>query len=80
MIHEWTKNKKIITLDRKNLGGSMRLGSYTSILLKGSRASLIYNKKKLMKDTDIVMKSITTIKMILKKVELFYQKCLLMGT
>ncbi len=47
MIHEWTKNKKIITLDRKNLGGSMRLGSYTSILLKGSRASLIYNRKKI---------------------------------
>ena len=29
MIHEWIKNKKLIKPDLKNLGGSMRSGSYT---------------------------------------------------
>ncbi len=47
MIHEWKKNKKIIKHDIKNLGGSMRLGSYTSLLLKGSKASKMYGKNKI---------------------------------
>ena len=47
MIHEWIKNKKKIKPDLKNLGGSMRLGSYTSILLKGSRIYSIYRKNKI---------------------------------
>ena len=47
MIHEWIKNKKIIKPDLRNLGGSMRLGSYTSILLKGSRIYSIYRKNKI---------------------------------
>ena len=47
MIHEWIKNKKIIKLDLRNLGGSMRLGSYTSNLLRGSRIYSIYRKNKI---------------------------------
>tara|TARA_B100000963_G_scaffold14355_1_gene11026 strand:- start:936 stop:2561 length:1626 start_codon:yes stop_codon:yes gene_type:complete len=47
MIHEWIKNNKLIKSDLKNLGGSMRLGSYTSILLKGSRIYSIYRKNKI---------------------------------
>ena len=47
MIHEWIRNKKIIKPDLRNLGGSMRLGSYTSILLKGSRIYSIYRKNKI---------------------------------
>ena len=47
MIHEWIKNKKIIKPDVRNLGGSMRLGSYTSILLRGSRIYSIYRKNKI---------------------------------
>jgi CTP synthase len=47
MIHEWKKNKKILTHDTKNLGGSMRLGSYASVLKKGSKVHRIYNKIKI---------------------------------
>ncbi len=47
MIHEWIKNKKIIKHDSRNLGGSMRLGSYTSVLLKGSKIQSIYRKNKI---------------------------------
>ena len=47
MIHEWQKNKQILKHDKKNLGGSMRLGSYTAILKKGSKVSLIYKKNKI---------------------------------
>ncbi len=47
MIHEWIKNKKIIKLDVRNLGGSMRLGSYTSNLLRGSKIYSIYRKNKI---------------------------------
>ena len=56
------------------------IGFLYSILLKGSKSQLEFiTKIKLMKDTVIVMKSITIIKMILKKVE-FYQECLQMET
>ena len=47
MIHEWIKNKQTVKHDYKNLGGSMRLGSYTSILLKGSKIYSIYRKNKI---------------------------------
>ena len=47
MIHEWKKNKRIFTHDTKNLGGSMRLGSYASVLKKGSKVHRIYNKIKI---------------------------------
>ncbi len=47
MIHEWKKNKKILKLDTKNLGGSMRLGSYAAVIKKGTRISSIYKKNKI---------------------------------
>ena len=47
MIHEWKKNKKIFIHDKNNLGGSMRLGSYTAILKKKSKAHCIYKKNKI---------------------------------
>jgi len=47
MIHEWTKNKKIFKHDSKNLGGSMRLGSYESNLLKGTMIKSIYKKTRI---------------------------------
>ena len=47
MIHEWIKNKQIVKHDYKNIGGSMRLGSYTSILLKNSKIYSIYRKNKI---------------------------------
>ncbi len=47
MIHEWKKNKKTLVHDTKNLGGSMRLGSYTAILKNKSKAHIIYKKNKI---------------------------------
>ena len=47
MIHEWKKNNKLFKHDKQNLGGSMRLGSYTSILKKGSKVFSIYKKNKI---------------------------------
>jgi CTP synthase len=47
MMHEWKKDKKILKQDTKNLGGSMRLGSYTSILKKGTKVFSIYKKNKI---------------------------------
>ncbi len=47
MMHEWIKNNKVLKQDLQNLGGSMRLGSYESILKKGSIAYSIYNKSKI---------------------------------
>ena len=44
MLHEWTKDKKILKHDKQNLGGSMRLGAYVSKLKKGSKISKIYKK------------------------------------
>ena len=34
MINEWQKDNKTFKQDMKNLGGSMRLGSYESIFKK----------------------------------------------
>ena len=47
MMHEWFKGKKIHKQDLSNLGGSMRLGSYESILKKGTKAFSIYKKLKI---------------------------------
>ncbi len=47
MIHEWKKNKKTFIHDTSNLGGSMRLGSYTALLKKGSMVNSIYKKNKI---------------------------------
>ena len=44
MLHEWTKDKKILKHDKQNLGGSMRLGAYVSKLKKNSRIFQIYKK------------------------------------
>ncbi len=44
MLHEWTKDKKILKHDKRNLGGSMRLGAYVSKLKKNSRIFKIYKK------------------------------------
>ena len=44
MLHEWTKDKKILKHDKQNLGGSMRLGAYVSKLKKKSRIFQIYKK------------------------------------
>ena len=47
MMHEWEKGKKIHKQDLDNLGGSMRLGSYESILKKDTLIFEIYKKKKI---------------------------------
>ncbi len=47
MMHEWVKNKKILKQDLENLGGSMRLGAYESILKKGTLIYSIYKKNKI---------------------------------
>ncbi len=45
MMHEWQKGKKIHKQDLENLGGSMRLGSYESILKKGTLIYEVYKKQ-----------------------------------
>ena len=47
MMHEWEKGKKIHKQDLNNLGGSMRLGSYESILKKNTLVFKIYKKTKI---------------------------------
>ena len=39
LISEWKQDSEIRILDKENLGGSMRLGSYESILCKNSKIS-----------------------------------------
>ena len=56
MMNEWQKNNKIFKQDLKNLGGSMRLGSYESVLIKNTLIEKIYRKIKSMKDTVIDMR------------------------
>ena len=51
MMNEWQKNNITFKQDLKNLGGSMRLGSYESILMKNSLIYNIYKKIKSAKDT-----------------------------
>ena len=47
MMNEWQKDNKILKQDMKNLGGSMRLGSYESILVKNTLIEKIYKKFKI---------------------------------
>ena len=47
MMHEWYKLKKKLKLNKDVLGGSMRLGSYESILKKNSKIHLIYKKNRI---------------------------------
>ena len=47
MMHEWKKNNQTFKHDTNNLGGSMRLGSYTSVLKRGSKVFSIYKKNKI---------------------------------
>ena len=44
LINEWTKNGKKIKGTDKNLGGTMRLGSYDAKLKKNSMIQKIYGK------------------------------------
>ena len=45
LIHEWRKNGKIIKGTDKNLGGTMRLGSYDAELINNSLIRSIYKSK-----------------------------------
>jgi CTP synthase len=47
LLEEWQKGKKIFKGSEKNLGGTMRLGSYDAILKKESLISRIYSTKKI---------------------------------
>ncbi len=48
LMTEWLKdNKKIMRTEESDKGGTMRLGSYPSNLLKGSLANKIYNSLKI---------------------------------
>jgi CTP synthase len=45
LMHEWVKGKSIKKGSKKNLGGTMRLGSYKAKLRKNSLISKIYKSK-----------------------------------
>ncbi|MDC3091427.1 CTP synthase [Rickettsiales bacterium] len=47
LMNEWKKNSQIFKLDKNNLGGSMRLGAYESILESNSKIYEIYKKNKI---------------------------------
>ena len=47
LMSEWIKNSKVHLRDIDNFGGSMRLGSYESVLLKNSKIFKIYKKQKI---------------------------------
>ena len=47
MMNEWEKGNKLHKQDLENLGGSMRLGSYESILKKDTLVFKIYKKTKI---------------------------------
>ena len=47
LLEEWQKGKKVFKGSKKNLGGTMRLGSYDAILKNNSLISSIYNMKKI---------------------------------
>ena len=44
LINEWYTDTKTFKLDKENVGGSMRLGSYKSVLAKKSKIYEIYGK------------------------------------
>ena len=47
LMSEWTKDGKLIKGTDKNLGGTMRLGSYEARLKKDTKISKIYNGLKI---------------------------------
>ena len=47
LLEEWQKGKKIFKGSEKNLGGTMRLGSYEAVLKNNSLVSKIYSTKKI---------------------------------
>ena len=47
LMSEWTKNGKLMKGTDKNLGGTMRLGSYEARLKKDTKISKIYNTLKI---------------------------------
>ena len=47
LLDEWQKGKKIFKGTKKNLGGTMRLGSYDAILKNNSLISKIYSTKRI---------------------------------
>ena len=47
LMSEWLKNGKLMKGTDKDLGGTMRLGSYEAKLLKNSRISKIYKSSKI---------------------------------
>ena len=47
LLEEWQKDNKIFKGSKKNLGGTMRLGLYDTILRKNSLISKIYSAKKI---------------------------------
>ncbi len=47
LLEEWQKGKKIFKGSKRNLGGTMRLGSYDAILKNNSLISKIYSKNKI---------------------------------
>ena len=47
LLEEWQKGKRIFKGSEKNLGGTMRLGSYAAILKNNSLISKIYRMKKI---------------------------------
>ena len=47
LLEEWQKGKRIFKGSEKNLGGTMRLGSYAAILKNNSLISKIYRVKKI---------------------------------
>ena len=47
LMNEWIKDGKLIKGTNKNLGGTMRLGSYEARLKKDTKISKIYNSLKI---------------------------------
>ena len=47
LLEEWQKGKKVFKGSEKNLGGTMRLGSYEAILKNNSLISKIYSKNRI---------------------------------
>ena len=73
LMNEWIKDGKLIKGTNKNLGGTMRLGSYEARLKKDTLISNIYKAQKLMKDTDTGMKLTLILERNLKKRNDFFR-------
>ena len=66
LMNEWTKDGKLMKGTDKDLGGTMRLGSYEARLKKDTKISKIYKSLKIMKDIVIDMRLISILKKNLK--------------